>query len=98
MPKNEIPAVLVARLAVDVSVQGRGLGGWLLADAMKRSISVAEELGIRIILVHATNDSARDFYLRFGFEISPTNPMNVQMLVKDARESLNKSAEIEAGG
>lgn len=89
MPRHPIPAVLLARLAVDRSVQSRGLGAFLLRDAMARTLAAAAELGIRVMLVHALDESARDFYLHHGFEQSPTDPMNLQLLVKDIEASLS---------
>ena len=91
MPQHPIPAVLLTRLAVDESVQGQGVGAMLLDDAMRRAVSVAEEAGIRLLLAHAVNARALDFYLRFGFESSPTDPMNVQILIKDVRLSLDRA-------
>jgi GNAT superfamily N-acetyltransferase len=88
MPRHPIPAVLLARLAVDRSVPGRGLGAWLLRDAMLRTLSAADELGIRVLLVDAIDDKARAFYEHFGFEPSPTDPLNVQLVVKDLRASI----------
>lgn len=90
MPRHPIPAVLLARLAVDRSVQGRGLGAFLLCDAMARTLAVAAELGVRIMLVHALDEAARAFYLHHGFEPSRTDPMNLQLLVKDIETSLNR--------
>lgn len=89
MPRHPIPAVLLARLAVDQSVQGHGLGAFLLHDAMTRTLAAAAELGIRVMLVHALNAPARDFYLRHGFEPSCTDPMNLQLLVKDIEATLD---------
>ena len=88
MPRNPIPAMLLARLAVDQTVQGRGIGAFLLRDAMSRSVSVAEQAGIRLLLVHAVNDEARAFYEHFDFESSPSDPMNLQLLIKDVRLAL----------
>jgi GNAT superfamily N-acetyltransferase len=88
MPAHPIPAVLLARLAVDASVQGRGVGAWLLADAMRRALSVAESLGVRVLLVHAIDERARAFYARFGFESSPADQLILQMLMKDIRAAL----------
>lgn len=83
------PAMLLARLAVDKAVQGRGIGAFLLRDAMSRALSVAEQAGMRLLLVHALNDEARAFYAHFGFEASPTDAMNLQLLVKDIRLALD---------
>jgi GNAT superfamily N-acetyltransferase len=88
-PRHPIPAVLLARLAVEKSLQGRGLGAWLLQDAMRRALSASDAVGMRVMLVHALDDRARAFYERWGFEPSPTDPLNLQMLFKDIRRSLD---------
>jgi GNAT superfamily N-acetyltransferase len=88
MPRHPIPAMLLARLAVDESVQRKGVGSTLLADAMQRTLLVAEETGIRLLLVHAVNEDARSFYLHYGFEASPSDPMNLQLLIKDIRATI----------
>lgn len=87
-PRHPIPAVLLARLAVDASVQGQGIGAWMMQDAMRRALSASEAVGMRALLVHALDDAARSFYERWGFEPSPTDPRNLQMLFKDIRKSL----------
>jgi GNAT superfamily N-acetyltransferase len=92
MPRHAIPAVLLARLAVEGAVQGRGVGAWLLRDAMLRSLSAAESVGIRVLLVHAIDDTARAFYEHHGFEPSPTDPLNLQMLIKDIRAAVEGTA------
>ena len=88
MPGHPVPAILLARLAVDQTVQRRGVGAWLLEDAMRRALSVSEEFGVRVLLVHAIDEGARSFYERFGFEASPTDPLNLQLLTKDIRKTL----------
>lgn len=92
MPHHPIPAVLLARLAVDASVQGQGIGAWSLRDAMLRTLSAAEAIGVRVLLVHAIDDNARRFYERHGFEASPTDPLNLQMLLKDIRASVDAAS------
>lgn len=93
MARHPIPAMLLARLAVDESVQGGGIGAKLLTDAMQRTLLVAQETGIRLLLVHAVDDSARSFYLNYGFEASPSDPMNLQLLIKDVRATIEMAAE-----
>jgi len=97
MPHHPIPAMLLARLAVDESVQGDGVGATLLADAMERTLLVAQETGIRLLLVHAVNAEARSFYLHFGFEASPSDPMNLQFLIKDIRATIEAADDDPAG-
>jgi GNAT superfamily N-acetyltransferase len=91
MPRHPIPAMLLARLAVDRAVQGEGIGAFLLRDAMSRALAVAEQAGMRLLLVHALNDEARAFYEHFGFEPSPSDAMNLQLLVKDIRLALDSA-------
>lgn len=93
MPQHQIPSVLLARLAVDESVQRKGIGAFLLRDAMTRTLAVAEEAGVRLLLAHALNAKARKFYEHFGFEPSPTDEMNMQIIVKDVQASLEKAAK-----
>jgi GNAT superfamily N-acetyltransferase len=87
-PRHPVPAVLLARLAVDVSVRGRGLGALLLGDALLRVLSASERIGIGVVLVHALNPLARAFYEHAGFEPSPSDPLNLQLLVSDVRRTL----------
>lgn len=84
-----VPAVLLARLAVDLDHQEKGLGRSLLQDAMLRANQAAEELGIRVMLVHAKHERASRWYKRFGFEESPTDPLHLVLLMKDLRAFLN---------
>lgn len=88
MPRYPIAVVLLARLAVDRSVAGRGLGAWLLRDAMLRTLAASETIGVRAMLVHAIDDEARRFYLRHGLEQSPTDPLHLMVLIKDIAKAL----------
>lgn len=67
LPRLDVPVVLLGRLAVDRSAQGQGLGSLLLIDALRRAQHLAEHVGVRAVEVHAIDDAARQFYLRFGF-------------------------------
>ncbi len=67
LPRHAVPVVLLARLAVDRSVHGRGLGGILLRDALIRSVDLSEKIGIHAVVVDAFDDEAKAFYQRFGF-------------------------------
>lgn len=81
--RRSIPAALLARLAVDGGHQGHGLGTSLLQDALLRVAGAAEEIGIRVVLVHALGERQRSWYERFGFEVSPTDPLHLILLAKD---------------
>lgn len=69
---DPIPVIILARLAVDVSLHGTGLGADLLHDALLRTLRVAENIGVRAIMVHALSDIAKEFYLHHGFTASAT--------------------------
>jgi len=84
-PRHPIPVVLLARLAVDRTWQGRGLGAALVKDAVLRILGAADAVGIRALLVHAKDDGARQFYERFDFQPLPGNPQHLVLLLKDAR-------------
>jgi GNAT superfamily N-acetyltransferase len=93
MPRYPIPAVLLARLAVDASVQRQGLGAFLLRDAMTRAASAAETVGIRALLVHAASPRARGFYVRHGFEPSDSDPLHLMMRINGIRASVEAARE-----
>jgi GNAT superfamily N-acetyltransferase len=85
---DPIPVILLSRLAIDRKHQGCGLGESLLRDAIARAVQAAEQIGVRAILVHALHDHARNFYARFSFEPSPTDPLHLMLLIKDAQASV----------
>ena len=89
VPNHPIGIVLLARLAVDESEKGTGLGRALLKDALVRSASAAEVIAVRAVLVHALNEDARRFYTRFDFEPSPVHPLHLMLLMKDIRASMS---------
>jgi GNAT superfamily N-acetyltransferase len=83
MARHPIPVMILARLAIDRNMQGKGLGQGLLKDALERTLRAAEIGGLRAILVHAKDDAARNFYEHFNFERSPTDPYHLFLLIKD---------------
>jgi GNAT superfamily N-acetyltransferase len=76
-----LPAVLLARLAVDRSQQGRGLGELLLADAVSRAARLSDEVAAVGIVVDALNDSAVRFYEHFGFEAFEDDPRRLVLML-----------------
>ena len=91
MPRHPIPVLILARLAVALSVQGRGTGALLLRDALIRAESGSEIIGARAVLVHAKDESARGFYERHDFEPSPVHPLQMFLLMKDLRAALRRT-------
>ena len=83
-----IPVVLLARLAVDRAHQGQGIGVGMLQDAIRRTLLIAEQAGIRALLTHPIDANADALYRRFGFVSSPVREGQLLLLLKDARRLL----------
>lgn len=90
LARHPIPVMLLARLAIDRSEQGKGLGKALLKDALLRTAQASDIAGIRALLVHAKGDEARAWYEQFDFEASPTDLHHLFLLMKDLRALLGK--------
>jgi len=75
MARHPIPVMWLARLATDLTWQGKGVGAALLADAMRRTLQAADIAGIRALVAHAKDDKARRFYQHFDFDPSPKEPL-----------------------
>ena len=87
-PHEELPSILLGRLAVDAHHQGTGLGEYLLADALVRVARLAEEVGVVAIVVDAIDDRARRFYERHGFRACPGTERRLFLRLKTVQESL----------
>ncbi len=85
---DPVPVMLLGRLAVDRSLQGRGLGRALLKDAILRTLKAAEIAGMRALLVHALDDAVAGFYSRSGFLASPIDPLVLMLPLDAARKAL----------
>jgi GNAT superfamily N-acetyltransferase len=92
MGQYPIPIVLLARLAVDLAYQGQGVGFGMLQDAIRRTLSIVEQAGIRALLTHPIDDEADAFYRRFGFEPMPLQQRQLILLLKDARRHVGSAA------
>ena len=87
---DPIPVMVLGRLAVDASWQGTHIGIGMLKDAIQRTLIVAEQAGIRALLVHALSDKARSFYQHWGFHESPTNDMTLMIRLDEARKVMTE--------
>ena len=83
-----IPVMVLGRLAIDRTFQGRRLGASLVRDAILRTLQAADIAGIRAILVHAFSEDAKKFYERCGFSPSPVDPMTLMITIADAEKAL----------
>lgn len=84
---DPIPVVVLGRLAVDPSFQGKGIARALVRDASYRVVQAADSIGIRGLIAHALSAQAKAFYEQVGFEPSPLDPMTVMITLADLRAS-----------
>ena len=83
-----VPLILITRLAVDITEQNKGIGYSLLQHALLMSIQVSAKVGIRGVIVHAKDEQAKEFYLKYGFEPSPIDKLHLYLLIKDIQKTL----------
>jgi GNAT superfamily N-acetyltransferase len=80
---DPIPVVVLGRLAVDLTLQGKGFGRSLVRDAGMRVIHAADAIGIRGLIVHALSEEAKAFYEKVGFEPSPLDSHLLMITLAD---------------
>jgi GNAT superfamily N-acetyltransferase len=85
---DPVPMAILARLAVDRSMQGKGLGRLLFRDAALRVMSAAESIGVRGLLTHAISPDAAAFYRALGLEATPSEPQTFMITLPDLRAAL----------
>lgn len=88
---DPVPMALLGRLAVDLSMRGKGLGVGMLQDAVTRILQASDTLGVRGILVDAIDENAKAFYMRFGFRPSSVLPMKLMVTLTEIQRALEKS-------
>ncbi|MBM4093370.1 MAG: GNAT family N-acetyltransferase [Planctomycetes bacterium] len=88
LPKHPVPVVLLARLAVDRSAQGQGVGEGLLLDALRRTLDLSSELGVHAVEVDAQDDAAAAFYRKYGFAPLLDDPLHLYLPVSTVRDVL----------
>ena len=85
---NPIPVIVLARLAVDQSMQGKALGKALLKDALLRSLNVASDIAVKAVLVHAIDHNACQFYQKFGFKSLPGSERTLMLPISHLQAAL----------
>ena len=88
LPRYPVPCVLLARLAVDLSSQGIGVGKVLLKDAIERTLQISETIGAFALLVDAKDDEARGFYEHYGFLSLPAQRSTLFLPVSTFKQAL----------
>ena len=84
---STVPGYLIARLALDTTLHGQGLGSELLVRSLEVCVRAAGVGGGRIIVVDPIDDAARDFYLRHDF-LPTKGDHRLAMKVATARSAL----------
>lgn len=85
LPRYPIPVAHLGRLGIDKTAQGQGLGKALLIDALARIAGIAEQLGIYAVEVYALNETAKSFYLKFGFTELKDDEFHLYLPMKTVR-------------
>lgn len=88
---QRIPAILLARLALDKSLQGQGLGAELMIHALTTIVAAARAAGGRLVVVDAVDENAASFYRAHNFKPSPTDPRRLIMKLSTAARALGLS-------
>lgn len=84
-PQHGLPAVRLARLAVSRKYQRKGYGGLLLAEAIHRTILIAEQAGLIGLFVDAKDERAHKFYERYGFVSLPGHVLQLFLPLETLR-------------
>lgn len=96
LPAYPVGMVLLARLAVDRSEQGIGLGATLLAEALRKAVAAGDAAAARLVVVDAIDEDAAFFYECHGFIPAPDNPLRLYRRMKDIAASLETSKRLRA--
>ncbi len=88
LPKHSIPAALIGRLAVSNHAQGYGVGKMLIVDAIKRTLSISDQIAIYAMIVDVINDKANGFYEQFGFARLKNNSSRLFLPLKSLTKIL----------
>lgn len=87
LPGIPIPCILLGRLAVDQSVQGKSVGKHLLMHALSTALHASVSIGTVFLIVHALHENAKRFYREFGFQEFPNDQMHLFLSLKDVKAS-----------
>ncbi|HEV2405358.1 MAG TPA: GNAT family N-acetyltransferase [Ktedonobacterales bacterium] len=90
-PYSRVPAVLIGRLAVDITFQGRGIGDVLLGDALRRILRLSREVGSKLVIVDALNENVIGFYARREFQRLPDQPLRLFLPVTKVSDIFPKA-------
>lgn len=81
-PQLPIPVILLGRLAADKAFQGQGVGKTLLVKALRQAAQLSDTVGVAAVEVHAIDDDARNFYLKYGFTPLMDDQLHLYLPIK----------------
>lgn len=90
LPKYPIPALRIARLAVNKELQGNGIGKWLLSQVFIKAVQIADITGLYLIIVDA-KETSKNFYEHYGFQKFIDEDLSYFMLVDTIRKAIQKT-------
>ncbi len=79
LPRYPIPVARIGRLAVDERFQGKGLGSYLLSDALNRVVAASEVVAMQAVIVEALDDATLTFYAKYGFRSLASTPLRMYL-------------------
>lgn len=90
LPRYPTPIILIGKLAVDLSVQGRGLGKRLLFHALENALNVSQTVGVYAAKVDAIDEAAKTFYENSGFREIPQVPLSLLLRLETFKKGLDR--------
>lgn len=94
LARHEVPGFRLARLATDVRVQGRGLGGQLIGAAVTRCLRVATEIGGVALVIDAKSDRAARWYVEYGAVPLQDKPLTLVASLADFERELKAAGQL----
>lgn len=94
LARHEVPIFRLGRLAVDVTVQGRGLGSQLLLAAGRRCLLVSSQVGGVALLIDAKNERAATWYARLGAVPLPDQPQSLLLSLQTIHAALRAAEKL----
>lgn len=82
LPAHPVPVILLARLAIDLQHQGKGYSNLIMGEMITKAFAISNSVGGVGIVVDALHQKAANYYIKYGFEPSPSNPLRLFMSLK----------------
>lgn len=82
LARHPVPALLIARLGVDLNYQRQGIAGAMVKNALAKALTMQQITGLVALIVHAKSEQAQSFYEALGFEASPATAKLMALYLK----------------